>query len=211
MFKAVIFDMDGLMVDSEPIHQQAFDQVFQKYGKQFTEEDNIKLYLGKTDMDCAVDMVTRYQLPITAEELFDQKQVITRQLLDKILPRPGLMDLLNDLRRVGIKMAIASSSQIATINIIVKALEVGDFFDALYSAENVKRGKPAPDVYLLTAKAISVDPNDCLVLEDSPIGVAAAVAAGMTVFAIPGKETMDGDFSQADKVLNNLGGVFQFI
>jgi len=209
MIKAVIFDMDGLMVDSEPIHQQAFDQVFQKYGKHFTAEDNIRLYLGKTDMDCAYDMVTRYHLPITAEELFDQKQVITRQLLSKISPRPGLMDLLNNLKRAGMKMAIASSSELVTIKIIVNALDVNDFFDALFSAEHVKNSKPAPDVYLLAAKEIGVDPDDCLILEDSPIGVQSAVSAGMKVYAIPGEETKNGDFTRATKRLNNLSEVFE--
>lgn len=189
MIKAVIFDMDGLMVDSEPLHYKAFDEVFRKYGKHLTEKDNNDLYVGISDMDAAEDMVKRFGLPITAEELVLQKEVEGNKLLSSVTARPGLMELLNKLHKAGIKKAIASSSKVVIIEIVVKALGISNYIDAYCSAEHVKRGKPFPDLFLLAAKELDVNPKECLVLEDAPAGVKAARIAGMKVYAIPSKET----------------------
>lgn len=203
--------MDGLLADSEPLHYQAMNRVFQSYGKHFTKEDNINLYYGLPDLEAARDMVARFNLPLSAGELVLQKEKEGEKLLTRVKPMPGLLELLQKLKAAGIKMAIASSSKLATIKVVVNAVGVAGYFQFLSSVDRVENGKPAPDVYLLAAKRLGVAPEDCLVLEDSPAGVLAAVAAGMTVFAIPGKEIMNGDFSQANKVLNSLDEVIQFI
>ncbi len=210
--KAVLFDMDGLMVDTEPLHLQAYNIVLRKYGKHLTEKEVVRRYIGTADIDGSRDMVVRFQLPISAEELVNAKQVKAKQLLkNNIVVQLGLMELLTDLKKAGYKIAIASSSQLETIEIIVDGLKITSLIDALSSAEEVKRGKPAPDVYLLAAKKLGVDPSECLVLEDAPKGVQAGKAAGMKVFAIPSEYTKGQDFSLADKVLNSLSEVSEFI
>lgn len=211
MIQAVIFDMDGLMIDSEPVHFQAFNTVFNQFGLQFSKEENTK-YIGMPDIDEAKDMVAKYPLPITAEELVKRKQTVLRRLFSKaIIPQPGLMELLGKLQERKYKIGIASSSALEEIESVVNGLKINKYIDVYCSAEQVKKGKPAPDVYFLAAQKLAVQPQDCLVLEDAPNGVRAGKAAGMQVFAIPSQYTKEGDFTKADKVLNNLLEVLKFL
>lgn len=210
--QAVLFDMDGLMVDTEPLHLQAFNFALKKFGKHLTEEENTKRYIGTPDIDGAKDMVVRFNLPISVSEFLKVKQDKSRELLSgHLIPESGLIELLNDLKENGYKVAIASSSALENIKAIVKNLGVGDLIDQLASAEEVKQGKPAPDVYLLAAEKLGVKPEECLVLEDAPKGVQSGKAAGMKVFAVPSQYTKGQDFSQADKVLSSLSEVFDLM
>ncbi|MDD5415521.1 MAG: HAD family phosphatase [Candidatus Daviesbacteria bacterium] len=209
--KAVLFDMDGLMVDTEPIHLRAFNYALGKYGKHLTEEGNTRRYIGTPDIDGAKDMVLRFSLPISAQELVMVKKARVKELLTSLEPEPGLIELLANLKQNDYKVAIASSSYLETIRKIIQDLGVAKMIDKLASAEEVKQGKPAPDVYLLAAEKLGVSPSECLVLEDAPKGVQAGKLAGMKVFAIPSQYTKDGDFSLADKVLSSLSEVFDLI
>lgn len=210
--KAVLFDMDGLMVDTEPLHLQAFNFALEKFGKHLTEEENTKRYIGTPDTEGAKDMVVRFNLPISVSEFLKVKQDKSRELLSgHLIPEPGLIELLDNLKEGGYKVAIASSSSLENIKAIVKNLGVEDKIDQLASAEEAERGKPAPDVYLLAAEKLGVKSEECLVLEDAPKGVEAGKAAGTTVFAIPSQYTKGQDFSQADKVLGSLSEVFGLI
>ena len=209
--KAVLFDMDGLMVDSEPVHFQAYKKVFNKYGKDFTEE-TFKGYIGTSDVDCSKDMVVRFNLPIAAETLLTQKrQEFKRLIKNQLVTQPGLNELLTNLSENNYKIAIGSSSTLADIKIIINGINISSYIDAYASAEEVEHGKPSPDVYLLAAKKLRVEPLECLVLEDAPKGVQAGKSAGMKVFAIPSGYTKGQDFSLADKVLNSLSEVFELI
>lgn len=211
MIQAVIFDMDGLMIDSEPIHLQAFNTVFKEFGLEFPEEENTK-YVGMPDIDEAKDMVDKYPLPITAEELVKRKQTVFRRLFSQaIIPQLGLMDLLEKLQDRKYKIGIASSSALEEIEFVVNGLKINKHIDVYCSAEQVQKGKPAPDVYLLAAQKLAVQPQNCLVLEDAPNGVRAGKAAGMQVFAIPSQYTKEGDFTEADKALESLTEVFPLI
>lgn len=208
MITAVIFDMDGLMIDSETVSRLAFDQAIKDFGGDgLSEEENIK-YIGITDLDGAEDIIKTKKLKISKEELIDRKQkYYTQSLKEKIIVRPGLMDLFKDLKNKGIKMAIASSSQRQSIEIVIDKLDIKKYVDFYCSGRDVKRGKPFPDVFLKAAAGLGVDPKDCLVLEDAPKGVEAGKSAGMIVFAIPSRETKGGDFSKADLILSSLSRV----
>lgn len=210
MIKLVIFDMDGLMIDSEPLHQKAFDLVFQKYQKNLTEEDNNKYYVGIADKDAAEDMVTRFNLPISATELVRQKQLAYKTIAaSQVSPQEGLFALLKNLQRAGYKKVIASSSMLEEIKLIIRGLKIEEYIDGYFSAEQVPHGKPAPDLFLFAAKEMEINPENCLVLEDAPSGIQAAVAAGMQSFAIPSRETKGEDFTGATKILDSLGSVFE--
>lgn len=210
MIKAVIFDLDGLMVDSEPVHYKAYAQVFQQEGKELPEQEYAKNYVGISDGDTARDMVSRYHLKISPQELLERKDAVFTQLLPgNVVPQKGLYELMEQLRAHGYKTAVASGALLSAIEQIIKALKLENSFDILCSAEAVAHGKPAPDLFLFAAKKLNVPPAECLVLEDAPPGVQAARAAGMKCFAIPSRETKGRDFSSADKVLANLGDVFE--
>lgn len=210
MLKLIIFDMDGLMIDSEPFHQKAFDSVFQEYGKELTEADNNKYYVGISDSDAAEDMIKRFSLPISPTELVKKKQAVYRDLIaTQIIPQEGLMHLLKTLHENGYKKIIVSSSMLTEIKIIINSLKINEYIDDFFSAEQVKNGKPAPDLFLFAAKKMHILPNECLVLEDAPSGINAAKAAGMKSFAIPSRETEGKDFSNATMVLRSLNEVFE--
>ncbi len=212
MIKAVIFDMDGLMIDTEPYHQISFDKALSEYGKNLSIEENNKWYVGLSDHDVAEDIVARFNLDIAPEDLMKSKKVYYTELLkEKIIPQPGLFELVEQLTNNKYKLAVASGSRRDEIELVLESLTLTQFFPVYCSVEEVEKGKPEPDLFLYTAKKLFVRPDECLVLEDSPPGVAAAVAAGMKCFAIPCRETLDKDFSNALMRLNNLSEVYAHI
>ncbi len=205
---AVIFDMDGLMIDSEPVHCQAFHQVLQKFGHGLTEEENAKRYVGIADIDIANDLIGRYGLSIAADELVKQKREAYGNLLgQQVVPQAGLVDLLTGLKDSGLKVAVASSSAIKEIETVIDALNIRSMIDQYCSADQVEKGKPAPDLFLFAAEKLNTPPSQCLILEDAPSGIEAANAAGMYSFAVPSRETADKDFSNATRKLNSLAEV----
>lgn len=204
---AVIFDMDGLMIDSEPYHCRAFGKVFRQFGKILTEEENNQHYVGISDKDAAEDMVRRYGLPLSPNELVKQKQTAYLEYLTQVTPQPGLLDLLEKLRIHKYKAAVASSSMLSEIEAVVAALKIQPFFDVLCSAQEVQYGKPAPDLFLFAAERLAIPPSQCLVLEDATSGVCAAKAAGMFSIAVPSHETMKSDFSLATVKVNSLDDI----
>lgn len=209
MLKAIIFDMDGLMVDSEPFHYKAFAEVLQTYDQKLTEKEHSDSYVGVTDIESARMMIAHYNLSVPLEELVKQKQAKYKMLIaNNIKPKQGLLKLLRQLQESGYKKAIASNSVLDEIKIMINTLHIQQYIDIYCSAQEVKFGKPAPDLYLLTSKKLEVDPEECLVLEDSPSGIKAAKAAGMKSFAIPSRETRRKNFSDASEILRSLNDVF---
>ncbi|EKD85113.1 MAG: HAD family hydrolase [uncultured bacterium] len=204
--------MDGLMIDTEPLHLLAFNEVFKKYEKFLSAEENTKRYVGVSDKDAITDMVIRFHLPLSSNELASAKQTEYKKLIqEQLVPLPGLIGLLKNLQDNGYKTAIASGSTKEEIEMVIKRLGIAPYIEIYISADQVQKGKPAPDIFLKAAEKLGVKPNECLVLEDAPKGVQAAKSAGMICFAIPSLQTQGQDFSLADKVLNNLSQVFQII
>src|SRR3989344_6314558 len=197
MIKAILFDMDGLMVESEMLHYQAYKEVLAPFGIGLTMENYFAAW--GNDKDMCIRFAQKFGIPISSNELLEQKNKLFRQVyIYKVTPQKGLLDLLRTLDENHYLLAVCSSSQMHEIEIVLKAIGVRDFFDQVISAESVENGKPAPDCYLLTAKKLGVEPADCLVLEDAPKGVAAAKAAEMKCFAIPSTGLETADFSKAD-------------
>lgn len=210
--KAVILDMDGLMIDSESLHCKAYDTVLKQYGYGLNAKENSERYVGISDPDISRDLISRYNLPIKPEKLAFLKQQEYRRLLgNEVIPQAGLLELLNRLKSSGFKVAIASSATTEEIKTVVKKLKIEPFINSITSSYEVENGKPKPDLFLHAAQKINIPPSNCLVLEDAPSGILAAKAAGMYSFAIPSSETKDKDFSKATKKLNRLSEVFQFI
>lgn len=202
--------MDGLMIDSQPLHRMAFDEVFKKYGKRLTTQDDNQFYVGLSDKDAAIDMVKRYSLPISADILIKQKQKRYMEFLShEIIPQKGLLILLEQLHKNGYKSVIASGCNLDEIKTIINSLKINDYIQGYFSAEQVNRGKPSPDLFLFAAKEMGFDPSECLVLEDAPSGINAAKSAGMKSFAIPSRETREKNFSNATKILDSLTEVFE--
>jgi HAD superfamily hydrolase (TIGR01509 family) len=212
MLQAVIFDHDGVMVDTEPLHSQAWVQILEQYGKtpQFFE-NGVVHHIGIPIDENWHMLKARYGITESADFLEEQRSVIYRQLLNRTQPMDGLMELLRRLRQArkdkGIRLAIASSSNREYIETVLENFGIADDFDAIVSRKDVPLGKPAPDVYIRAAQLLNVQAESCIVLEDSETGVSAARAAGMKVIAIPNEYTRGQNFAKASLVLPALSQV----
>ncbi len=201
---ALIFDMDGVLVDSEPLHLRAFQQMMQRYGHSWTEEEN-RRFLGQKDIEIAAIMIEELRMPLTPHSMVEEKEMILREIFKKELaPRPGLMTTLKTASTMSLPMAVASSATLPTIELVVDLLGIRSSFKTLTSGDEVPKGKPAPDVFLLAAKRLGAEPERCLVIEDTLNGIRAAKAAGMKCVAIPCDATRHEDHSLADLRLESL-------
>ena len=206
MIESVIFDMDGLMIETEHLQSQAFEHVLRGHGiePQFNEDGVIQT-VGLTARDNLVIFKEKHGIDEGVDTLLSKKQAVYGELLKQnIAPKEGLLDLIKALKQGNLRLAVASSSSLEHIELVLKELGVSEDFDTVVSGETVSRGKPHPDIFLEAAKRLNVQPGNCVVFEDAESGVVAAKAAGMKVIAIPNMYTKSHDFSKADVVLPSL-------
>lgn len=205
MITAIIFDMDGLMIDSEPIQSKAYEQILKEYDKTpILNNEGIVHKVGIKEKDNWKLLCEKYELSEPIDILMQKRSKSYLNLLSDIKPMNGLMDLLNLLKLHQFKMALASSSVMEHITIVLSTLNIKDFFDAIVSGQDVERGKPYPDINLKAAQMIQTNPENCLVLEDAQSGVEAAKNGNMKVIAIPNKFTLSHYLSAADLILDSL-------
>ncbi|MEL6927260.1 MAG: hexitol phosphatase HxpB [Cyanobacteria bacterium J06600_6] len=206
MIKAVIFDMDGLLIDSEPLWQEAEILVFKQVGISLTSE------LCQRTQGLRIDEVVDYwyqRYPWTNLSKPEVEELIVSQVIKLIQLKgealPGIEQAIAFVESKNIKIALASSSAIIIIQAALSKLGLTDTFAEVYSAESEILGKPHPGVYLTTAKQIDVAPQSCLAIEDSLNGVLAAKAAQMQCIAIP-EQIQQGNpkFAIADCILKSL-------
>ncbi len=175
MIRAAIFDMDGTLVDNSAVHVEAFERFCTRYGV----EDWRKKMQGVFGM--GNDDIMRRILPESLirekglQALADEKEAIYRAIYaPKIVPIAGLVDLLGRLRQMGIRCAVGSSGCRANIEFVLEKCAIGKFFDATVSGDQVTRCKPDPEIYLTAAKALDVEPSECVVFEDAEAGIESA-------------------------------------
>ena len=183
-FDAVIFDMDGVIVDSEPWHERAFREIFHELGYGETHGIDFRAYIGRSDRALWLDFIEKHSPPHPIEELLAAKQNRLISILRREQPIfEGLPDLL---ARVAphYLLAVASGSNHPVIDEVLAMKQLRRFFTVVASTQDVGKSKPAPDVFLHAAKLLGVAPGRCWVVEDSAPGVTAARAAGMEVIAI---------------------------
>ena len=183
-FQAVIFDMDGVIVDSEPAHERAFREIFHEIGYGETHGMDFTEYYGRSDRALWLDFIEKHRPIHTLDELAQWKQ---RRFLEMIKQDQPIFESLPELveklsRRY--KLAVASGSFHPVIDEVLAIKNLREFFPVVVSAQDVVHGKPAPDIFLRAADLLQIRPNACCVIEDSAAGVEAALAAGMKVIAI---------------------------
>mgnify|MGYP002783265502 CR=1 FL=1 len=203
--KAFIFDMDGVIIDSEPIHFQVDIETMKHLGCNMSKKE-LEKYVGTTNEYMLTDIKKNYNIKESIEEITEYKMKLTkRKIIESDLePIEGIKELLVNLKENSIPAAIASSSPIDFINIVVEKFKIRDYFQYIVSGEEVENGKPAPDIYIETAKKLGFDPKDCTVIEDSKNGVQAAKSAGMKCIGFANVNSGNQDLSKADIIVDSI-------
>ncbi|KTC78873.1 HAD family hydrolase [Legionella cherrii] len=193
MFDAIIFDFDGVILDSEPIHYDAYCQVLKPLGITISYPEYMEHYLGLSDKDMFPKLLRNKGLnfsKVEIQRLIQQKTQAYTNIINRCDPLPLIVDFDQFLFKIAPKvkkLAICSGSSRGEITTVLSRVRQGKlhaYFDTIVTAEDVQAGKPSPEGYLLTAQRLDVVPGRCLVIEDTPYGVKAAKAAGMQVIGL---------------------------
>jgi pseudouridine-5'-monophosphatase len=202
----IIYDLDGLLLDTESIHAQVNTELTAGYGKVF--DSYIKGQItGRKSADSARAIVELLDLPVSPEDYLQQRNTLTFQRFPMADALPGAERLTKHLHKYNIPQAVATSSSQQPFSLkTTKHQDWFQLFDQIVLGDNpeLKQGKPAPDIFLLVAKYWGVVPEKCLVFEDSLAGMQAAKAAGMSVVIVPDPDADKSIFAQADQILNSL-------
>jgi HAD superfamily hydrolase (TIGR01509 family) len=202
MITTVIFDLDGLLADTEKLHWRAYHDALKTHGAVLAESEYVEHWVraGKG----IGDWVAQHGLNVDPLALRAHKSKRYLELLaTELQPMAGALELLEKLR--GKKtLALASSSYRDAVDGVLRGLDIGRYFKAIVSGLDVARVKPAPDIFLVAAQQVGALPHQCLVLEDAEKGVLAAREAGMSCIAVPTEQTRHHDFSQATRICSSL-------
>ncbi|MDI6814621.1 MAG: HAD family phosphatase [Dehalococcoidales bacterium] len=201
--KAVIWDMDGVIADTAPYHLKAWQEVFQKRGVKFTEEDFrrsfgqrndtiIRNTLGEVTLQSEIDAIAR-----------EKERNFRKAIRQNIKPLPGAIRLIKMLTEHGFKMALASSAPMENIQLLIKGLGINNCFQSIICDRDVTEGKPSPQGFLLAAQRLGVKPKNCIVIEDAVAGITAAKRAGMHCLAITNTHPRMS-LMEADLVIDTL-------
>jgi HAD superfamily hydrolase (TIGR01509 family) len=204
MIELVIFDLDGLLADTEKLHMKAYMNAFHMMGyNNLTEEIYSEhwIRLGKGIEDYLIE----YNLNIDIEEIRRLKaKEYDRLVRSEVQPMAGAIELLEELSKNNIKMVLATASYRKSAMAVLETLKIENYFQFIASKESVKRSKPFPDIFLFAAEKMSIKPENCVVLEDAEKGIIAADNAGMKSIAVPNKYTKNNDFTKATSTFKTL-------
>ncbi|BCN30296.1 GNAT family N-acetyltransferase [Anaeromicropila herbilytica] len=213
MLKAVIFDMDGVLIDSEPLHAKAAILTLKEYGVDLSTEYCYG-YIGSTTKSMFETIIKEFKLEVPVEEMLEKNATITASLHESegYTPIEGTLELLHDLYKNGVKLAVASSSSLDLIKEVTSKLGIIGYFDQLVSGTDVEHPKPAPDVFLNAMKLLDVTPDECIIIEDSMNGVLAAYAAKAKCIGFINPNSGNQDLSKACVLIESFKYItYQFI
>ncbi len=205
MIRAVIFDMDGVVADTETVDFIADYNVLKSIGAVKSEKDYIKL-TGLPARHIYSRICSEKNIDADVNELLKKREIeFEKALASKILkPSIGFNELLKKLKEKGYKVALASSSSRRKVEQVLAALKLKNAFSLVVSANDIKMNKPAPDIYVEAAKRLNLSPDECIAVEDSETGVHSAKSAGLKCIALRTKQTAEQDLSAADTVVESL-------
>lgn len=201
--EAVIFDLDGLILDSETPEYLGWKEVYARYGLDLTVKDWAAV-VGRRDVDVTAPLRER---GADADVEREANRRVVMLMEDYLTPARGFVTLASGLRLAGIRRGLASNSDAAFVYRVIDRLEIRPFFDAVITRDDVAHGKPAPDMFGLIVSILSVEAMRCVALEDSQPGVIAAKAAGLKCIAVPNVFTQHHDLAQADLIVASLEAV----
>jgi len=204
MFQALIFDMDDLMVASERLYLEVEKEMARSFGKEFRIDTWGKL-MGRKPIEGMRIFVEELGLPISAEDALEIRNVRMRdKYKDEAEAMPGLFHIL-DVFYGKLKFAVCTGAQQEFLEIVVDRLGIREKFDLLQSSDEIQKGKPEPEIYLVCCRTLGLEPRECIVLEDSSNGALAAKRAGCYTIAVPSEYSQNQDFSFVNFIAASLG------
>jgi len=214
MLKAVIFDFDGVIADSEPLHYMAFKETVSRYGINLAKERYYGEYLGYTDIECIQAISVDFDLGLD-EAGIDQLMREKTELFDRLVQGEstiidGVCEFVDRIKQEGVRLAVCSGALLGDIELMLAGTDLADSFEIVVAADHVQKGKPDPEGLILALKRLNetgleqILPNDCVVIEDSRWGLEAAVAAGMGTIAVTNSYPAEQLAGHAQKVVSRL-------
>jgi HAD superfamily hydrolase (TIGR01509 family) len=209
MIRTVIFDLDGVIINSEPVHQRLESEMFAELNLEITEKDR-KYLVGMSSVDMWKYIRKAYNIDIDPQELLlrgRKKYWDVLENTDDVKLIPGVLDLIKALKKLGLKLLVASSATSITVNKVLDIFNLKIRFNGMVGGDEVVNSKPDPEVFLKAAALIDANPRECLVIEDSTNGILAAKKAGMKCIGLQNHDTVHQDLSDADWVVDDLRDV----
>jgi HAD superfamily hydrolase (TIGR01509 family) len=206
MIQTVIFDMDGVIIDSEPVYFEIDKQMFQELNIAVSFEEHCS-YVGTSAQNMWDTIINKHGIPNKREELMIKEYGLYKEYLanaDDLRAIDGVVELINDLHKNNFKLILASSSRMETIDIILDRFNLADLFIGKISGYELAHSKPHPEIFLRAAQLIKSEPKECVVIEDSRNGVTAAKAAGMKCIGFLNPSSGDQNLTDADMVIRSF-------
>jgi HAD superfamily hydrolase (TIGR01509 family) len=210
MIKAIIYDMDDLMVNSDPLHIVAWEKILQNFNKKFTDipEEIRSKFIGMRVIDISKSIIEILHLDTDLESFYNERINIFLDIVKNDLEEmPGLIYSLQLFKSHNFKIAIASSGAKQYIDLVLDKFDIRKYFDVIISGDCVSIGKPHPETYLVASEKLGLNPRECVVLEDATNGIEAAIQAGCKCIAIINTNTVPQNYSKANLVLNSLNDI----
>lgn len=207
--KAVIFDMDGVIVDSEPIHSRSLELLALQYNAiPIYYKNGLMHKVGLSNDKSSIAFMKKHNINDSLESFRQKRRKIFADLLQqKLSPMPGILKLIRVVKSNNFKIGLASNRFLEHVSIIINNLNIEKYFDTVVTKNDKLAVKPAPDIYLKTAQDLHVNPTLCIAIEDSETGIISAKRAHMKVIAVPNRYTQDQDLSKADRVFKSLSDI----
>lgn len=202
--RAVVFDLDGLMFNTEMIYDQVGDELLRRRGKQMTPDLKLAM-IGRRAQESLTFMIDMHGLTDTVDELLEESHTLFFETAaDRLAPMPGLHELLEFIETHQLPKGVATSSSHGYVQRVVGPFGLLPRFNIILASEDVAQGKPHPEIYLKAADKLGIAPSEMVVLEDSQNGINAAAAAGAVAIAVPHDHTRHHDFRRATLIADRL-------
>lgn len=209
MLKAILFDMDGVIVDTEPLHHKAYFGMFDELNIQVTEKQ-YQAFTGQSTINVCKELCNYFNLINKPEELVQIKRSIFKDLFvhdSNLQLLEGVLELIKDYHRNNLTLVLASSASMQTINSVFDRFGLNKYFKAKLSGADLKASKPHPEIFIKAALTAGFDKNQCIVIEDSTNGIKAAKSAGIYCIGYKSLHSKNQDYSKANKVISNFNEI----
>lgn len=209
MFKAVLFDMDGVIVDTEPLHHKAYHQMFNDVNIEVSDTLYAS-FTGQSTFAICEQLVSHFNLPLSPYTLVEIKRDRFKVLFDNdksLALLDGVLDLIKDYHSNGMALILASSASMDNINRIFERFDLNQYFKAKISGADLKASKPNPEIFIKASELSKHKPEDCFVIEDSTNGISAAKSANLFCIAFKSPHSEGQDYSKADVIVNHFSEI----